>query len=307
MAANGGVALGDGQSNGGAGETLTKIREALDVVHSPFSANDARREAQSFLEDVKGLDEAPLQGYNLASDKSQQPVVRHYALSLLEHAIRYKWSSYSEEQAFALRNWVLELSQGISKQDPTYIRNKTAQLWVEVAKRCWGSEWLDMDAMLVQLWQQPDSPTHKELVMFVLETLSDEVFAGDDSVVAMREGILSKACVEVFTPTAVLVEAFPNRQPGPDVRHGPEGWLSRLTEFLASCLAAQPAENQEVKACAIKGFSVMFSLMPWAIPKAIASAECVRVMCEGLSSTVPEIQKVGGFAETRNDSTRLGD
>lgn len=292
MAANGGVAMGSSQSNGGAGDPLTKIREALDVVHSPYSTNDSRREAQSFLEEVKGHDEAPMRGYNLASDKSQQPVVRHYALSLLEHAIRYKWSSYSEEQALALRNWVLELSQGISRQDPTYIRNKTAQLWVEVAKRCWGAEWLDMDAMLVQLWQLPDSPTHKELVMFVLETLSDEVFAGDDSIVAMREGTLSKACVEVFTPTAVLVEAFPNRQPGPDVRHGHEGWLSRLSEFLASCLAARPAENDEVKACAIKGFSVLFSLMPWAIPKAIASAECVKVMCDGLSSTVPEIQKV---------------
>ncbi len=292
MAANGGVAMGTSQTNGGVGDPLAKIREALDVVHSPYSTNDSRREAQSFLEDVKGHDEAPLQGYNLASDKSQLPVVRHYALSLLEHAIRYKWSSYSDEQAFALRNWVLELSQGISPQDPMYIRNKTAQLWVEVAKRCWGSEWLDMDAMLVQLWQQPNSPTHKELVMFVLETLSDEVFAGDDSVVAMREGILSKACVEVFTPTAVLVEAFPNRQPGPDVRHGHEGWLGRLSEFLANCLAARPAENEEAKGCAIKGFSVLFSLMPWAIPKAIASAECVSVMCDGLSSTVPEIQKV---------------
>ncbi|EGX96581.1 Armadillo-type fold domain containing protein [Cordyceps militaris CM01] len=289
MAANGaGGALG---GSGGATEAMAKIREALDVVHSPFSNNNARRDAQNFLEEIKSHDEAPMQGYNLASDRAQPPVVRHYALSLLEHAIRYKWSGYTEEQALTLRNWVLELAQAVSRVDPPYLRNKTAQLWVEVAKRCWGGEWLDMDAMLVQLWEVPDSAVHKELVMFVLETLSDEVFAGDDSVVAMREGVLSKACVEVFTPTAVLVEAFPNRHPGPDVRSGHDGWLSRLSVLLGSCLAASPADNDEVKSCTIKGLSLMLSLMPWAIPKAIASAGCVNYMCQGLSSTVPEIQK----------------
>ncbi|KAI9147868.1 Armadillo-type fold domain containing [Paramyrothecium foliicola] len=286
MSANGGH-----PSNGGDGDVLSKIHQALEVVHSPYSTNDARRQAQSFLEQVKDLQEAPFQGYTLASDKAQSPVVRHYALSLLEHAIRYQWASYTEEQAEALRNWVLQLSQAVSSADPSYLRNKTAQLWVEVAKRCWGAEWMDMDAMLVQLWQIPESPVHKEFVMFVLETLSDEVFAGDDSVVAMREGVLSKACVEVFTPTAVLVDTFPNRQPGPDVRHGHEGWLSRLCEFLNHCINSNHKDNEEVKACTVKGLTVLLSLMPWAIPKAISSAHCVAVMSAGLASPVIEIQK----------------
>jgi len=295
MSANGGVLPSGGdQSNGSGADTLAKIHGALEVVHSPFSANDARRQAQSFLEDVKDLPEAPLQGYRLAADKSQSPVVRHYALSLLEHAIRYRWSTYSEEQATALRNWVLELSQAISREDPTYLRNKTAQLWVEVAKRCWGAGWMDMDAMLVHLWQVPDSGVHKELVMFILETLSDEVFAGDDPVVAMREGVLSKACVEVFTPTAVLVEAFPNRQPGPDVRQGHEGWLSRITEFLSYCLNSASKDNSEVTHCTLRALSVMLSLMPWAIPKAISAAQCVKVMTAGLASPHVEVQKAGG-------------
>lgn len=271
---------------------LSKMHEALEVVHSPYSGNDARRQAQSFLEEVKDVPEAPFQGYKLASDKNRPPVVRHYALSLLEHAIRYSWSTYTLEQAAALRNWVLELGHSVSRADPAYLRNKTAQLWVEVAKRSWGSEWMDMDAMLVQLWQVQDSAALKEFVMFVLEALSDEVFAGDDSVVAMREGVLSKACVEIFTPVAVLTEAFPNRQPGPDVRHGHEGWLSRISEFLDYCLNARAENNDEVKACTIKGFSLLLSLMPWAIPRAIAAAQCVTVMTAGLASPHVDIQKV---------------
>lgn len=151
---------------------------------------------------------------------------------------------------------------------------------------------MDMDDMLVQLWQVPDSAAHKELVMFVLETLSDEVFAGDDPVVAMREGVLSKAAVEIFTPTVVLVESFPNRQAGPEVRSGHEGWLSRISEFLSYCINSDAKENDEVKSCTIKAFSVFLSLMPWAIPKSIAGARCVDVMSSGLASSFPEIQKV---------------
>ncbi|KAH7154844.1 armadillo-type protein [Dactylonectria estremocensis] len=291
MAANGSSVPSTTAGNGGDSEVLSKIHQALEVVHSPYSTNDARRQAQSFLEEVKDIAEAPMQGYSLASNKAQSPVVRHYALSLLEHAIRYRWSSYTQEQADAVRRWVLELGQSVSREDPSYLRNKTAQLWVEVAKRSWGAEWMDMDAMLCQLWQIPDSAVHKELVMFVLENLSDEVFTGDDSVVAMREGVLSKACVEIFTPTSVLVEAFPNRQPGPDVRYGHEGWLSRLSEFLNYCINSAPKDNEEVKMCTLKGFSVFLSLMPWAIPKAVSAAHCVDIMCAGLASPHIAIQK----------------
>ncbi|KAG6041835.1 hypothetical protein E4U41_001306 [Claviceps citrina] len=288
-----GVALpaGTNPSNGTDDLISTKIHQALEVVHSPYTSNNARREAQSFLEEVKDIPEAPFQGYRLACDPSQSPVVRHYALSLLEHAIRYRWSTYNEEQATALRNWVLELSQAISKADPGYLRNKTAQLWVEVAKRCWGAEWMDMDNSLVQLWQTPDSPVHKELVMFILETLSDEVFTGDDPVVAMREGVLSKACVEIFTPTSVLAEAFPNRQPGPNVRQGPEGWLARISEFLDFCVTSDAKDSSEAQACAVKALSIFLSLMPWTIPKAIAAAQCVHVMTACLASPRAEIQK----------------
>ena len=121
---------------------------------------------------------------------------------------------------------------------------------------------------------------------------ADEVFTGDDSVVAMREGVLSKACVEIFTPTEVLVDAFPNRQSGPPVRYLDDGWLSRLSQFLGHCLNSAPSDNEEVKLCIHKGLSVLLSLMPWAIPKAVSHARCVEVMCAGLASSHVTIQKV---------------
>ncbi|KAI0517714.1 armadillo-type protein [Xylaria bambusicola] len=272
-------------------EVLPKIQQALDVVYSPYSSNDQRKDAQSFLESVKDTSEAPTHGFRLASDKSQPPVVRHYALSLLEHAIKHKWGGYAPQEAEALRNWVLRLSRDVVKADPVYLRNKIAQLWVEVAKRSWGAEWMDMDSLLVQLWQVPDSAVHKEFVLAVLEDLSDEIFNGDDMVVQVRERTLSKASVEIFTPVAVLLEAFPHREAGPDVRSGEEGWLARIVDLLRQCLSGDVQNNEDLRSCAIRGFAVMYTLMPWVIPKSVAMTGAIFVICEGLRATHIEVQK----------------
>lgn len=280
------------QINGGSTALLHRIHEALQLVHSPYSPNDSRRQASQFLEDVKADDEAPYHGFTLASDKSQQPVVRHYALSLLEHAIKHKWGEYSVAQATALREWAIQLSQSLSPEDPLYLRNKTAQLWVEIAKRSWGAEWIDMDELLVRLWELPGSIVHKEFVLFVLETLSDEVFNTEDTAAALREAALSKACVEIFTPAIVLAEAFPNRQIGVNIRYREEGWLVRLGGLLTYCLGSDASQNAQYQACAVKTLAVYKSVMPWAVPKAIASSSCVQHMCTTLAAPSVPMQLV---------------
>ncbi|KAF8866294.1 hypothetical protein BDZ45DRAFT_668118 [Acephala macrosclerotiorum] len=290
--ANGGHtnATGPSEVNGGGTNLLPQIHEALDIVHGPYSSNESRQQASLFLEEVKTNAEAPYHGFTLASDKSQQPVVRHYALSLLEHAIKHKWAEYSEAEATALREWVLQLSQNVAMEDPLYLRNKTAQLWVEIAKRSWASEWTDMDELLVRLWDIPGSVVHKEFVLFVLETLSDEVFNGEDTVAILREGALSKACVEIFTPAIVLAEAFPNRQIGTTVRFGEEGWLVRIGELLNQCLDTDLSRDAQCQSCAVKILAVYKSVMPWAIPRAIASASCVEHMCKSLAASSVAVQ-----------------
>ncbi|THV49418.1 hypothetical protein BGAL_0196g00160 [Botrytis galanthina] len=268
---------------------LSQIHEALKLVHAPYSSNQSRQQASSFLENIKAEDEAPYHGFTLASDKSQEPVVRHYALSLLEHAIKHKWAAYSEGQASALRQWVIQLSENLAQEDPSYLRNKTAQLWVEIAKRSWGSEWIDMDKLLVGLWELPGTVVYKEFVLFVLETLSDEVFNGEDAVTVLREGALSKACVEIFTPAVVLSEAFPNRQLGTVLRHGEEGWLVRIGGLLGQCLQLDISSPQ-YQSCAVKILAVYKSVVPWTVPKAISSAQCVQYMCKCLAAPSTPVQ-----------------
>ncbi|KAI0098848.1 armadillo-type protein [Nemania sp. FL0031] len=294
--ANGGMGMGGQDALGTASdaqslEALPKIQQALDVVYNPYSSNDDRKGAQSFLESIKDTPGAPTHGFGLASDKNQSPLVRHYALSLLEHAIKHKWASYSPHEAEALRNWVLQMSRDVAKGDPVYLRNKIAQLWVEVAKRSWGTDWMEMDSLLVQLWQVPDSAVHKEFVLVVLETLSDEIFNGDDMVVQVREKILSKASVEIFTPAVVLLEAFPNREVGPEVRCGNEGWLARIVDLLRQCLSGDVQNNEDLRSCAVRAFAVLYTLMPWVIPKSVGVTGAVPVICEGLRASHIEVQK----------------
>ncbi|KAI1117781.1 armadillo-type protein [Nemania sp. NC0429] len=294
--ANGGMGMGARDTLNRANDVqnvavLPKIQQALDVVYSPYSSNDERKDAQSFLESIKDTPEAPTHGFQLASDRHPSPVVRHYALSLLEHAIKHKWASYSPHEAEALRNWVLQLSRDVSKGDPVYLRNKIAQLWVEVAKRSWGAEWMDMDALLVQLWQVPDSAVHKEFVLAVLETLSDEIFNSDDMVIQVRERVLSKASVEIFTPAVVLLEAFPNREAPPEVRCGDEGWLTRIVDLLQQCLSGDVQNNEDLRTCATRSLAVLYTLMPWVIPKAIVVTRAVPIICEGLRASHIEVQK----------------
>ncbi|KAI0389345.1 ARM repeat-containing protein [Xylariaceae sp. FL0594] len=279
------------QDYGQPGDVLPGIHRALDVVYNSQSSNQERKDAQSFLERLKDSALAPAHGFHLAADRNQSPVVRHYALSLLEHAIRHKWASYTGPEAEALRNWVLQLSRDVEKGDPVYLRNKIAQLWVEVGKRSWGAEWTDMDSLLVQLWQMPDSSVHKELVLTILETLSDDIFNGDDMVVQVREKILSKAAVEIFTPAAVLLEAFPNREAGPELRSGEEGWLTRIVNLLQQCLSGDILNIEDLRNCAVRGASVLYTLMPWAIPKSLARTGAVPVICEGLRVSHIEVQK----------------
>lgn len=276
-------------TNGTDTTLLPRIHEALKLVHNPHSSNESRRQASQFLEEVKADDEAPYHGFRLAADRSQQAVVRHYALSLLEHAIKHKWSGYTVDQATTLREWVMQLAEIISLEDPLYLRNKVAQLWTEIAKRCWGDQWVNMDELLVQLWGGP--LVHKEFVFFVLETLSEEIFNGEDTIAALRDGVLSKACVEIFTPALVLTEAFPNRQVGAGVRFGEEGWLVRLGVLFSQCLE-NGISNEEYRICAIRILAVYKSVMLWAIPSAISAASCVKYMGSGLAVSNVNVQMV---------------
>jgi exportin-5 len=283
---NGGVEAGATTENGGQQpHALQQLKAALHIVYDPHSANDARKNAGAFLEAAKGEKEAPFHGFKLAHDQSLEPVVRHFGLLLLENALRYAWPDYTVSESTTVRNWILALAENVNNNDPTYLRNKIAQLWVEVAKRQWDNEWLDMDELLVRLWEnaarQPNA-AQRDLVLFVLETLVDDVFNREDSVAGMRNTPLSKACFDVFTPQMVFDTYYPQRDSvgtSNVVRCGEDGWLIRLVRLLEEALDAGVKENSAAEACSIKILGVLKACMGWSISKYVLHDPLVPCPC----------------------------
>ncbi|KAF2130157.1 ARM repeat-containing protein [Dothidotthia symphoricarpi CBS 119687] len=275
-------------SNGTSPSDLSQVLEALQAIYSPASSNDTRRQATEYLEQAKRHPDAHLHGHTLALDQSQPAQLRHYGLTVLEYSIKYNWEEFSADGQLMLRGYVVELAGNVTENDAAYLRNKIAQLWTEIAKRSWGAEWLDMDQQLVTLWTT--SLHHQAIVLYILETLSEEIFNREDPTAGLRGSDLGRACVDIFTPLAVMQEHLPSRDKSLNVRYGEEGWLTRLCDNLGWCLG-QDCQNQEaVRTGAIKTMNALRAAMPWIIPKAISATHVIESVCKALSVAVVELQ-----------------
>ncbi|KAF2758175.1 hypothetical protein EJ05DRAFT_476433 [Pseudovirgaria hyperparasitica] len=264
-------------------QDLDPVLEALEVIYNAKVPNSTRHAATEYLERAKRHPDAPYTGFTLALNKTQAPALRYYGLSMLEHAIKFTWEDFEQEQALLIRQYVIRLAQQIGPDDPVYLRNKVGQLWTDIAKRAWGAEWLDMDAMLLELWGA--SLAHQAIVLYVLETLSEEVFNKEDPIAGLRGNELGRACVEIFTPATVLHEQLPNRDTSETIRAGDEGWVARLCGLLDQCLANDFRQDERVLSCAVKTLNVLRAAMPWIIPKAISYTNTVDYICKALDAS----------------------
>ena len=274
-------------------EIHIKILQALEIVHEPRSSNDHRQEASRYLEDIRSDEQAPYHGFGLASTKDQPAVVRHYGLSLIEYGVRHRWSEYTPEQSQALRDWVVTLSHSTADSDPPYITNKVAELWVEIAKRSWGLDWLDMDELLVCLWD--GSIVQKTLVLIILETLSEEIFGSEDTTAALRGSDLNRACVEIFTPADVLAKLFPTRETAATTRCGADGWLARMADFLDWCTRVGNTDEHR-HACGVKALATFKSVISWVVPRSLVTTRSLHRICACLAASNVPLQLVSNSA-----------
>ncbi|KAF6241185.1 hypothetical protein HO173_000979 [Letharia columbiana] len=284
----------NGHAGEGKPEIHTQILRALEIIHEPRSSNAHRQDASRYLEEIRSDEQAPYHGFALASAKDQPAIVRHYGLSLIEYGVRHRWPGYTPGQSQALRDWVVTLSHSTADSDPPYITNKVAEIWVEIAKRSWGLDWLDMDELLFQLWD--GSMVQKALVLIILETLSEEVFGDDDTTAALRGSDLNRACVEIFTPANVLTEDFPIRETAASMRYGADGWLSRMADLLEWCIRdAKIDENR--RACGVKILSTFKSVISWIIPRSLVTTHALNRICACLAASNVPLQLVSKSAE----------
>ncbi|KAI1007108.1 hypothetical protein K3495_g1107 [Podosphaera aphanis] len=281
-----GLALNNNNNNNtlvGGSNLSSQIQRALAIVHNQTSSAESRKEASAFLEQVKTDEGAPSHGFTLASDNSQQPIVRHFALSLLEYAIKYKWANYSEEQSRTLQQWVMQLGRNIQPSDPVYLRNKTAQIWAEVAKRSSGGSWIEINYMAVELWNLPDM-VHKEFVLSILEILSDDIFNKEDAISTIYANNIRKSCIEIFTPEDNTTEESHIQEVHAASTDGEgEGWLIRIGKFLDYSVNNSLYQIPQALKCMMISLSIYKSVMPWATSDALARSLCVYLITKTLA------------------------
>ena len=249
----------------------SNITYALQVIHNARSDNETRQKASEFLESQKQSSQAAQNGFNLAGNENEPAVVRHFGLSLLEHAVRHDWHSFSDAQVLDIRSWTTSLAQGISDNDPLYLRNKVAHLLVEVAKKDWAISWFDMDSSLLVMWKQDTK--YKEFVLTVLENLSEDVFVREDSAAGIRGQDLHNAVVEIFTPASAF--AGGHNKTRKYLRADEDGWLARISRFLAT--SSQTGSNgSDIRACICKALATLRSAFTWVMGPAITTTHCLE-------------------------------
>ncbi len=256
------------------------ILHALELIHNPTSNNDTRREASDFLNRQKDADGAYKPGFYLAGDHGRAPIARHFGLSLIEHTIRQKWHEIPDDQTAQVHQWTLQLAQHVSGDDPSYIRNKIAQLWVELAKKSWALDWIDMDSALLALWNK--DLISKELVLTILENLSEDTFTREDSAAALRGQELNTALVEIFTPAAQFAGGLTVGKTTIQLRVNDEGWLSRIVQFVQDCISN--SSETQARTCLTKALAALRSVFSWVMLSAIVSTQALGgAACAALS------------------------
>ncbi|OAP58493.1 hypothetical protein AYL99_07583 [Fonsecaea erecta] len=281
-------ATANGTTNGALGQSydISNILEALQVIHNPTTKNDIRRQASEYLESLKLSNEALQYGCALSSDKSQPPLVQHFGLSVLSHIVRHEVHQLSEQQTNQLRECINELGRSIQDTDLVFIRNKIAELWIELAKRYWALDMFGLDEQLVYLWEQ--DLVRKDFVLTVLENLSEDVFVRDDSVAIIRGRDLNSALVEIFTSSSNFAGGIRIGETTHHMRYGEDGWLTRIRKFLEEAIQSPSIEGR-LKEVVLKALATIRSVFNWVMTPAIVHSMALAVACGFLTQADPDL------------------
>lgn len=272
-------------------QQILKIVHALTIVHNPRATPEDRKQTYIWLEEIQRHPQAPNYGIKLASNSSYPPIIRHYALSIIEKSLKNSRYNSSAAPLTAIQDCILSVAENISENDPSYVRNKVAAVWAEHAKLRWGKDWMNMDELLCDLWAR--SLVHKELVAVILESLSEDIFRRDDVSASLRAFDLNRACYEIFVPLSVSLEHYKSRRhKAPDVRFGDEGWLKRLADFLDWSIPDQVLASEQCRVCTLKVYATLTSAMRWIPLQATVAARCAERLSKGLLVSNYQLQLV---------------
>ncbi|CAI5759405.1 unnamed protein product [Candida verbasci] len=295
-------------------EGVQQIISALSIVYDPKSTNQKRREAQDFLEIIKSNQESPFWGYQLAlpENNGENHIVRHFGLSLLQSSIRYNFHTFNSTKTSAIRNWIIDLSNKIKQNDPHYIKEKIALLWVSIAKRIWGSHliksrdakeeengsrnnsiteqeaidgWVSMDSDLWKLWDS--NITCRELSLIIIRTLFEDIYLLDDAIASKRSVILNQLSILIITPNTILETLYENNPKITICKSSENGWFIAWSQILVEVLNNK-YEDPTSQIFIPKILSAFKTCLHWIHPQVLREQNIMQTLINILS--IPNVK-----------------
>ncbi|RLV96172.1 Protein MSN5 [Spathaspora sp. JA1] len=304
---------------------VQQIISALGIVYDPKSNNNQRHEAQQFLETIKNNEESPFWGYQLAlpSNNGKNYIVRYFGLSLLQTSISLNYYKFDSIKALTIRNWIIELAWNIESDDPHYIKEKLAFLWVSIAKRVWGNYlikstynnnkenhpeeptkevvdqvspivssqdasdgWVSMDGDLWKLWN--NNITCRELSLIILRTLFEDIYLLDDPIASKRSVILNQLSIFIVTPNDVLTTIYESNPNVSICKNIPQGWFIMWSQFLLEILSTNDFKSQTCQTFVPKILSTFKTCLHWVQPSVLHQENIMQNLINIL--TIPDVK-----------------
>ncbi|AET41312.1 karyopherin MSN5 Ecym_8016 [Eremothecium cymbalariae DBVPG len=276
----------------------SQIVSALEVIYSPKSANHQRLEAQRFLDQVKSHEESPFWGYEIALNNSSNSILKHFGLGLLVHVMQKHWKDYDTEKQLALRKWITDLNYRVTADDPRYIKEKLAFLWVEIAKRVWGEvlkddtlseqslfeSWVDMDRNLAELWNM--SEASRELVLIIFRTLFEDSFLLEDLTVLKRISIVQPLCIMIVCPLDLFSEHYKHSDKWRLFKSNDEGWFGIWVTELHRALEAHNSPY------ILRLLETLKTCLNWPISDIVIRYDILGALLDCLMSKIPKAQAI---------------
>ncbi|XP_014667809.1 PREDICTED: exportin-5-like [Priapulus caudatus] len=183
-------------------DTAKKLIQAVETVMNPEVPQHERLQAHQIVENFRESSTVCAQCGIFLAEKTHSHIIRHFGLQLIEHCIKFRWNSISqEEKVFIKENTMRLLSTGTSDliTEYSHIKDGLSKLVVEMIKREWPQQWPSLLSELNEICQQGESQT--ELVLLIFLRLVEDIVAFQNVVGKRRRDLyqaLTCSMAEIF-------------------------------------------------------------------------------------------------------------
>lgn len=271
---------------------VQQVVHALDLIYGTNTPPEQRRDAEELCQRLKTDDSILAYGIYLAdTDNQYPPMVSHFGLQLIEHAIRHRWNqkvTQDHAQQLQDRLWTKITQVDSHGGEPLYIREKLVTLMVMLVIRMWPqpSQWDNLSGQLLSLYMSQSW----EMALRIWQTLGEEMFVYDrDAVALVRKQALTNGIIGALLPKQVVTELYPtgyrlttdpviastkkdNKKSASTILLEPgneDGWLLRLAQHAGAL-----GNNSDIPESQIVAIVDTISVfLDWAPIKALVAIE----------------------------------